>query len=55
MKFKEFLKNEYPDSYEAFDMVLSDFMKNLIFKAIEEYTTLMRITNGTGILPKKDE
>ena len=52
--YKDFLKQEYPDFYEAIDTVLSDNAKNIVFKSVEEYKDFMIISNNTGILQKPE-
>ena len=54
MKYREFLKREYPDFYEAIDMVLSTDFKDIIFKSANEYAKLMRISNDTDKLPEAE-
>jgi hypothetical protein len=55
MTYQEFLKNDYPDFYEAIDTIFSQWAKDIVFKSANEYANYMAITNGTGILPKQKD
>lgn len=55
MTYQEFLKNDYPDFYEAIDTIFSQWAKDIVFKSANEYANYMAITNGTGVLPKQED
>ena len=48
MKFTDYIKQEKPELSDIFDCLLSA----RTIKVIEDYADFMRITNGTGVLPK---
>jgi len=47
MKFIDYIKQEKPELFVAVSMWTDDFIK-----IIEDYANFVRITNGTGVLPK---